>query len=68
MNKPWNRCDACGQFISMKDFENGTAIRQMSTPDSDYSVESYETLCAHHSSASVLVEDLPVASPNPHKH
>ena len=45
----WNRCDICGQFISIKDFESGLAIRQLLTPDSDYSSEEYETLCYKHS-------------------
>lgn len=44
----WNRCDICGQFISIKDFESGSAIRQLLTPDSDYSSEEYETLCYKH--------------------
>jgi len=39
------RCDLCGRFISFKDFENGTAIRRMLTPDSEYSQEEWETRC-----------------------
>lgn len=46
--KYWNKCDICGRFISMNDFSNGKAIRRMITPDSDYSNESYETLCYKH--------------------
>jgi hypothetical protein len=43
--KPWNRCDACGKFIAYRHFEIGAARRWLATPDSDYSVESYGTLC-----------------------
>ena len=41
----WNRCDVCGQFIALADFERG-AIRKLLTPDSHFSRETYETLCA----------------------
>lgn len=41
----WNRCDVCGHFIAMADFESGAALREMTTPDSAYSMESYKTLC-----------------------
>lgn len=44
----WNRCDICGKFIAMKDFDSGFAIRYMVTPDSEYSTEDYETLCREH--------------------
>lgn len=40
----WNRCDDCGKFIALDDFDNG-AIREMILPDSDFSVETYRTLC-----------------------
>lgn len=43
MKKPWNKCDFCGKFISYDEFRNESAIRQMITPDSDYSEEEYET-------------------------
>ncbi len=46
--KAWNRCDVCGQFIPISDFDNG-ASRKMITPDSDRSSEDYETLCKIHS-------------------
>lgn len=44
----WNKCDVCGRFISMIDFDSGKAVRRMTTPDSDYSTEDYETLCRQH--------------------
>lgn len=40
----WNRCDFCGRFIAYNDFDNG-ASREMILPDSDYSNETYETIC-----------------------
>lgn len=42
--KNWNRCDVCGKFISFKDFTNG-AIHKMILPDSEVSIETWETLC-----------------------
>lgn len=45
----WNKCDTCGKFISMKDFNSGKAIRTLLSVDSDYSCEEYETLCRKHS-------------------
>lgn len=44
----WNKCDVCGRFISMRDLETGNAIRRLITPDSEYTKETYETLCAEH--------------------
>ena len=44
----WNKCDVCGRFISYADIESGKAVRQLVTPDSDFSVEEYETLCDKH--------------------
>ena len=38
------KCDDCGKFIPYDDFGNG-AICNMITPDSEYTSESYETLC-----------------------
>lgn len=48
MDDPWNRCDVCGRFIAMSDFATGAAVRQMTRPDSEYSSETYETLCPRH--------------------
>lgn len=36
-------CDICGRFVSYDDLDSGAAIRQLDTPDSDYSTETYET-------------------------
>lgn len=44
----WNRCDVCGKFISMQDFQDGKALRHLLTPDSDRSREEFETLCSEH--------------------
>lgn len=48
--EPWNRCDVCGKFIAMDDFDKG-ATRHMLTPDSDRSREEWKTLCIEHTSA-----------------
>ena len=44
-NNTWNKCDNCGTYIPMADFEQEKAIRKFILPDSDYSTEEYETLC-----------------------
>ncbi len=44
----WNRCDICGRFISLEDFDSGKANRRMVTPDTDFTCEDYETLCRDH--------------------
>lgn len=41
---PWNKCEGCGQFIAFSDFDAG-ARRVMVTPDTEFTAESYETLC-----------------------
>ncbi len=46
--KKWNRCDECGVFISFDDLEKGLAIREMETPDTDYTSETWITLCKKH--------------------
>jgi hypothetical protein len=45
--EPWNRCDVCGRFISIRDFSRG-AVRLLITPDSYRSREEWETLCVEH--------------------
>ena len=44
-NKHAFKCDCCGIFFSIKDIENGSASHIMTSPDSDYSIEDYESLC-----------------------
>lgn len=48
---PWNRCDVCGRFILLADFmrKDRPAIRRLLTPDSEFSRETFETLCPAHS-------------------
>lgn len=46
--KPWNRCDVCGRFIPLSDFESGNAHRYLETPDAEGFVECYGTLCRKH--------------------
>lgn len=43
----WNRCDVCGRFIAMKDFDKG-ARRNLLTPSSEFTREEFETLCIEH--------------------
>ena len=58
---PWNRCQVCGKFIPYADFENGKAINDMVTPDSDLSSESWDTRCRVHYTPNPGV--LPPAAP-----
>jgi hypothetical protein len=45
---PWNRCDACGRFIAIKDFIEGDAARKLIYPASEFTIETWETLCHDH--------------------
>ena len=47
----WNRCDVCGRFIALKaSVPEGKAKRSLVYPDSEFTSETWETLCeAHHS-------------------
>ena len=56
--KVWNRCDCCGKFIPFKDFEDETAMREMVTPDTYFTSETYQTLCA---------KCLPILYPNEYR-
>lgn len=49
MTYRWNRCDVCGQFIAMSDFNKG-ARRKLVYPASELTSETWETLCVKHSS------------------
>lgn len=51
----WNRCDVCGKFISFDDLASGRARREMVTPDTAFTAETYETLCAKHNEKEVQV-------------
>lgn len=46
----WNtaKCDVCGKFISFKDLDDGKAIHILVTPDSEFTSETYESLCKDH--------------------
>lgn len=44
-DKYWNKCSHCGQFISFDDFDTGKAHRQCTTPDSDFTVETWDNCC-----------------------
>lgn len=43
MNDPF-RCDCCGKFISVKDFDRG-ATRILITQDTHFTRNDYETIC-----------------------
>lgn len=45
MKQPWNLCDECGQLIPIMDFGFRGATRRLVFPDSDRSVETWETVC-----------------------
>lgn len=42
-SKIWNRCDYCGKFIGFKEFQNGKSERKMVIPESELTIETYET-------------------------
>jgi len=56
--EPWNRCDVCGKFISMDDFDHG-AVRELVYPDSEFTRETFETLCKEHGKLSRQVPTAP---------
>lgn len=39
-------CDYCGQFISYDDLMNDKAIHQLETPLSEFTEETYESVCS----------------------
>lgn len=43
--KYWNKCSFCGQFISFEDFLTGEAKRQLISPDSEFTAETFENTC-----------------------
>jgi hypothetical protein len=55
--KTWNRCDKCGKFISLYDFDNKTAFRFLETPDSDFTSEKYVTICKKCSIPKIKIEN-----------
>ena len=40
------RCDECGKFIAIEELIEGRASHHLLTPDSDWSKEEFESLCA----------------------
>jgi hypothetical protein len=42
---PWHRCDWCGRFISLFDFNHDRARRRMVSPDTAFTEETYENKC-----------------------
>lgn len=39
----WNRCEVCGQFIAFSEFADGTSEHNLVYPDSEITVETWET-------------------------
>lgn len=54
MADTWNRCDECGKFIGMDQFENHLAVRRLLEPSSELGVERWETLCFQHSGRDIF--------------
>lgn len=52
-NKHWNKCNVCGRFISYEDLTTGAALRELETPDTHFSRETYITLCPEHNTETV---------------
>jgi hypothetical protein len=44
-NNNWFKCSKCGKFISYNDFNLNLATWRIITPDSECSIEKFETLC-----------------------
>lgn len=38
-------CDGCRRFISMKSLESGKASHNLITPDSEFTKETFESIC-----------------------
>jgi hypothetical protein len=52
----WNRCDVCGRFIALVDFNHGAA-RRLIYPDSALTHETWETLCREHARSDHEAQD-----------
>lgn len=46
--EPWNRCDVCGQFVSYEAIADGKAKHRLLTPETEFTSETWETLCERH--------------------
>jgi hypothetical protein len=40
------KCDECGRFVGGQDLIDGKALHHCVLPDSEFSVETWESLCA----------------------
>jgi hypothetical protein len=49
------RCDVCGRFISVDDLQIGRARHVLLTPDSEFTKETYESLCHKHNLEEYIV-------------
>lgn len=41
----WRKCDYCGRYIAIHDFETDSAIRHLISEDTSYSSEDWEVCC-----------------------
>jgi hypothetical protein len=39
------KCDFCGRFITTEDLQNNKASHSLIVPDSNFSIEEWETTC-----------------------
>lgn len=55
-DRPWNRCDECGRFIALSKF-GCCAVRRLVYPDSEFTRETWETLCEKHAITAHVADD-----------
>lgn len=42
------KCDVCGKFVGYADIGKGLATHRFVLPDSEFTTETFETLCRDH--------------------
>lgn len=52
------KCNVCGQSVSYSDIMSGKAIHRLIYPSSEFSDETYETLCPKHNEYNITYEKL----------
>ena len=52
------QCDICGRFIPIEHLVSKLALRKLLTPDSEYTMETYETLCQEHMTTDAVEADV----------
>lgn len=51
------KCDECGKFISVQDLVDGKALHHCVLPSSEFSDETFESLCAKCRAPVVLLQE-----------